>query len=259
MSSGRAILLGCGTSTGVPLIGCKCNICTSLDPRNKRLRASLWVELNGVRLLVDTSPDLRQQALENNLPGVDAVLFTHTHADHVHGMDDLRMFNFLQRTSITCYAPETELETIASRFAYIFRPEREYPSAIPRLEIESMPAELMIGDARIVAVPIRHGSEDILGYRFGDLAYLTDISELPDSSRQLLAGVESLIIGGLRHTPHPTHMTVAEAVDTIERIAPSRAFLTHMSHDLDYQVLANELPEGVMPGYDGLTIEIGAT
>lgn len=254
MSSGRALLLGCGTSTGVPLIGCRCPVCTSNDERNRRLRASLWFTIDGVRVLVDTSTDLRQQALDNGIDGVDHVIFTHAHADHVHGIDDMRMFNFLQMRSIPCWADAPTRMQLIERFAYIFAPKIEAPSAVPRLELRDWQGPIPIGKGYAQPIPIMHGREEILGLRVGNLAYLTDISELPESSLKLLAGVRTVILGALRYEPHPTHMTVAEAVATAQRIGAQRTILTHMSHNLEYQALARSLPPGIEPGYDGMVI-----
>lgn len=254
MSAGRAILLGCATSTGVPIVGCKLPACTSGDPHNRRMRASLWFEIDGVRGLVDTSTDLRLQALDNHLPGVDAVYYTHTHADHVHGIDDLRMFNFLQRRPIPCYAAPPAAAHLRRTFPYIFDPDPRYPSPLPRILLEEFDGPIAHGEGHVVPVPILHGRERIHGFRIGTLAYLTDISGLPDEAWPLLDGVETAVIGALRHEPHPKHLSVAEAVELAERLGVARAVLTHMSPLLEYQRLRQELPGHVVPGYDGMPL-----
>lgn len=255
MTGGRAVLLGCGTSTGVPLIGCTCAVCRSVDPRNRRSRASLWFEIDGVRVLIDTSPDLRRQALDHDLPGVDHVLYTHTHADHIHGIDDLRMFNFLQRRRIRAHAAAPAADHLRRMFAYIFDPDPSHGSSLPLVDLQALDGPLAIGGGYVVPVPIEHGRDRIFGYRIGTLAYLTDISGLPESSRPLLAGIRTLIIGALRPHPHPHHLTVAAAIELAASLGAADTILTHMSHDLDYQRLRQDLPAGVRPGYDGLVIE----
>lgn len=238
----------------MPLIGCRCPVCNSTDPRNHRRRASLWFEIDGVRVLVDASTDLRIQALDNALPGVDTVLFTHTHADHVHGIDDLRQFNFLQRRRITCYGDARTTAHLRRIFPYIFDPDPRHPSAVPMLDLEEVCGPIACGRGAIVPVPIEHGREQILGYRIGSLAYLTDISGIPPESRPLLAGVRTVVLGALRHTPHPHHLTVDEACRLAEELGVARAVFTHMSHDLDYQSLRQTLPAGIEPGFDGLVL-----
>ena len=255
MTRGRAVLLGCGTSTGVPLVGCPCAICHSVDPRNRRSRASLWFEIDGVRVLVDTSPDLRRQALDQNLPGIDHVLYTHTHADHIHGIDDLRMFNFMQRRRIHAHAAPSVAAHLRRMFAYIFDPDPNHGSTVPLIDLHPLEGPLAIGGGQVVPVPIEHGRDRIHGYRIGTLAYLTDISALPDASRPLLAGIRTLVVGALRPHPHPHHLTVGQAIELAASLGAADTILTHMSHDLDYQRLRHDLPAGVRPGYDGLVIE----
>lgn len=256
MQSGSAklIVLGCGTSTGVPLIGCKCHVCQSSDPRNRRLRSSVWLDLGAAKVLVDTSTDLRQQALQNNLNRVDCVLFTHAHADHVHGVDDLRMFNFLQRSSIACYGDAQTVTDIKQRFGYIFKPKRDYPSTLPRLTLSPLTGPLPLAGGSIIPVPILHGRKTILGFRFGDLAYLTDISGVPETSLPLLMGVKHLMIGALMYHRHATHFSVAQAVAFSQQLGLPTTYLTHMSHNLEYAALAKELPPNVAPAYDGMVL-----
>lgn len=256
MTAGRAVLLGCGTSTGVPLVGCRCEVCRSDDPRNRRSRASLWLEIDGVRLLVDTSTDLRRQALDHDLPGIDHVLYTHTHADHIHGIDDVRMFNFLQRRRISAHAAPPVAERLRRMFPYIFDPDPTHGSTVPMIDLHLLEGPIRVGDGEVVPVPIEHGRDQIHGYRVGTLAYLTDISRLPEASRPLLRGIRTMIVGALRHDPHPHHFTVAQAVALAAELGVEDTILTHMSHDLEYQRLRRSLPPGVRPGYDGLTVPI---
>jgi phosphoribosyl 1,2-cyclic phosphate phosphodiesterase len=231
----RVTFLGTGTSHGVPMIGCDCATCHSTDPRDSRLRPSIYVEAPGRgRILVDSSTDLRQQALRYNVTRVDAVVYTHSHADHILGLDELRRFNMLQAGSIPCYADARTWAALKKTFFYVFDEMARQGGGIPQLEVREIDGPFEAAGVRIVPVPILHGRTPILGLRFGTFAYLTDCSAIPDTSWPLLAGVETLVIDALRHKPHPTHFTVAEAVAAIERIAPVRAYLTHMAHDLPH-------------------------
>jgi phosphoribosyl 1,2-cyclic phosphate phosphodiesterase len=257
----RVTLLGSGTSTGVPVIGCRCAVCTSEDPRNQRMRPALYLELGRELgrergLLVDTPPDLRQQALRFGVERVDAVLYTHAHADHVYGLDDVRIFNFRQRRPIPCYGSAETLAAIRGFFAYVFDGQPAEGGGKPQLELREVDGPLTLGGLRIVPVPIRHGSLEVLGYRFGPLAYLTDCNHIPEASFPLLEGLEVLILGALRFRPHATHFTVAEAVEAAERIGARRTVLTHMSHEVDYRAPEARLPAGMEFGYDGLVFEL---
>lgn len=253
---GRVIFLGTGTSHGVPMIGCRCATCTSSDPRDTRWRPSIAIELaGGATLLVDTSPDLRAQALRFGLSRVDAILFTHPHADHLLGLDDIRRYNALQGTVIPCYGNEGTVREIRRVFAYAFNPFQA-GGGIPRLALFELAGACCLGGQVVVPVPIFHGRLPILGYRVGGFAYLTDCSAIPDSSWPLLEGVRVLAIDALRDAPHPTHFTVAQALAVIERVRPERAWLTHIAHDLGHASTGKRLPDGVELAYDGLTLEI---
>ncbi|RMF17042.1 MAG: MBL fold metallo-hydrolase [Candidatus Dadabacteria bacterium] len=252
----RVVVLGCGTSTGVPVIGCTCAVCTSSDPRNRRLRSSIWIRSADAGILVDAGPDFRTQALTQRIDRVDAVFFTHTHADHVHGMDDLRMFNFLQRRSIACYADEYAEANLRDRFAYIFNPRKDYPSTLPQLQLHRLDGSVSVGNIAVQPLPIWHGREPIMGYRFGDFAYMTDVSAIPDATWPLLEGVRTILIDGLRFSPHPTHMSVDEAVAVGERLGVERLWLTHMSHQIDIQTAHQFLPDWARPAWDGLRIAL---
>lgn len=254
--SARITVLGSGTSSGVPLIGCTCAVCRSTDPRDKRLRPSIYVDVPGrAGILVDTTPDLRQQALTYGLARIDAVLFTHSHADHILGLDDIRRFNFMQDAPIPCYATAASWESIRRTFYYVFDGMPRKGGGIPQLEPHEIDGPFTIAGVRIVPVPLWHGDTPILGFRFGTFAYLTDCSAIPDASWPLVHGVDMLVIDALRDRKHATHFTVAEALEAIARIAPRRAYLTHMSHDLGHAETNARLPAGVELAYDGLVLD----
>ena len=255
---GRVTFLGTGTSHGVPVIGCDCAVCHSADPRDNRLRPSIVVEVPGhASLLVDTTPDFRQQALRHGIRRVDAVLFTHAHADHILGFDELRRFNTLQGTSIPCYANGFCLDILKRTFYYVFDGLPRLGGGIPQVEIHEVVGEPFTASrVRVVPVPLWHGRMPILGFRLGTFAYLTDCNRIPDESWALVNGVDTLVIDALRDEPHTTHFTVAEALEAIERIAPRRAFLTHMTHDLGHAATSARLPTGVELAYDGLGLDV---
>lgn len=250
----RLVVLGCGTSTGVPVIGCHCGVCSSVEPFNKRTRSSLLVRSGGSNVLIDTSTDLRAQSLANGVERIDAVLFTHPHADHIHGIDELRAFNMVQGASIPCYANEYTIERIRVMFDYIFS-NTGNESWRPQLTTSTVTGPFELYGMRVVPIEIRHGSAAILGYRIGDVAYVTDCSSMPPQSMEKLRGLEVLILGALRYKPHPTHLSIREALDIVAEIKPKRTLLTHLSHSLDYRVANSELPEGVELAYDGMVIE----
>jgi phosphoribosyl 1,2-cyclic phosphate phosphodiesterase len=253
------LVLGSGTSVGVPMIGCHCKVCTSDDPRDKRLRPSVLLRLDGYRVLIDTTPDFRYQALRHGIDHLDAILYTHAHADHILGLDDVRPFNFMQKREIPIFASAETLETIEGTFRYVFD-KAPSESSRPRLAPHIFPNE-PISVAGITIDPIRaaHGKGIVHGFRFGDCAYLTDHSEIPPESMEKLAGLDVLFLDALRHNPHPTHSTVEESLKTVETLKPKRAYFTHISHDLLHSAVEARLPEGVHIAYDGLEIPIGRT
>jgi phosphoribosyl 1,2-cyclic phosphate phosphodiesterase len=251
------LVLGSGTSVGVPMIGCRCKVCTSTDSRDKRLRPSVLLRFGDQRVLIDTTPDFRYQALRFNIDRIDAILYTHSHADHILGLDDVRPFNFMQKTDIPIYASADALVTIRRTFQYVFD-EPASESSRPRLTpnvFDSNP--IAIAGLEIQPVRVAHGRGIAHGFRFGDCAYLTDHSEIPSASLERLCGLDVLFLDALRHNPHPTHSTVEESLRTVELLKPRRAFFTHISHDLMHSALAARLPANVQIAYDGLEIPIG--
>jgi phosphoribosyl 1,2-cyclic phosphate phosphodiesterase len=250
-------MLGTGTSHGVPMIGCNCATCRSTDPRDRRLRPSIYIDVpDYAQLLVDTATDLRQQALRYDISHVDAVLFTHAHADHILGLDDLRSFNALQGTPIPCYANREAWETIRRQFSYVFEGPLQLGGGVPQLTTNEIRAPFFIRGVRVVPVPLWHGKLPILGFRFGNFAYLTDCNRIPDEAWPLVDGVEFLVLDALRDEPHETHFTLGEAVAAAQRIGPHRAYFTHMTHDLPHAKTNARLPRGIELAYDGLVLDI---
>ncbi len=249
-------VLGSGTSVGVPTIGCHCDVCESPDPRDKRLRPSVLVRYGGNTVLVDTTPDFRQQALRHGIERVDAILYTHGHADHILGLDDLRPLNFRQRGSIPVYASEDTMAGLRSMFHYVFsgKPsESSMPKIEPR-ELSPDPFDLL--GVRCVPIALRHGAGKSFGFRFGPLAYLTDHSDIPEESLALLGDLDVLFLDALRHKPHPTHSTVEKSLKHVERLKPRRAFFTHLCHDLGHVRTEALLPPHVRLAYDGMEVEV---
>ena len=251
------LVLGTGTSHGVPMIGCECGTCTSTDPRDRRSRASILIQsTEGQSVLVDTTPDLRSQALAHQVRRVDAIAYTHSHADHVMGLDDVRRFNVLQKSAIPCYGDERTLDDLRRIYSYIFDRDAPRGGGIPQVVLARVMGEFCVGSLTLVPVPLLHGSRVILGYRVGSFAYLTDCSEIPDASWPLLKGVRTLILDALRERPHPTHLSLDQALAIVDRLAPERAYFTHMCHDLPHAATCARLPAGVELAYDGLAFEI---
>ena len=269
----RVTLLGTGTSYGVPMIGCDCEVCRSTDPRDRRMRTSAVIDLPEPaeadgrsassaiaatvrRVLIDTSSDLRAQALAFGIRRLDAILFTHSHADHVLGLDEVRRFNKLQREAIPCYSDARTKADLRRTFGYIFDEATPKGGGIPKIVLNEIGGPFSLGSVEIVPVPLMHGSRPILGFRVGTFAYLTDCSAIPDSSWPLLVGVRTLVLDALRARPHATHFSVAQALEAAARIGAERTYFTHISHELGHAATCASLPRGVELAYDGLVLEI---
>jgi phosphoribosyl 1,2-cyclic phosphate phosphodiesterase len=252
----KIVVLGSGTSVGVPTIGCRCAVCTSADPRDARLRPSILVVYEGRNILIDTTPDFRTQALRVGLDHLDAVLFTHAHADHVMGLDDVRPFNFRQKGRIPIYAAPDTMASIERIFSYIFeRVARE--TNVPQLDTRVLDgSEVDVHGLKFTPIPVLHGNRTIYGFRFGQAAYLTDHSGIPDSSMEMLRGLDVIFLDALRYKPHPTHSTVDESIRTVEKLAPRRAFFTHICHDLGHARAESLLPTPIKLAYDGLELTV---
>jgi phosphoribosyl 1,2-cyclic phosphate phosphodiesterase len=250
----KITILGSGTSTGVPMVGCRCRVCSSKDPRDKRTRASILVESGNKYILVDTSTDLRKQAIREGIPQIDAVLFTHSHADHIHGIDDLRGFHFMHRRIIPGFGSADTMETITGNFSYIFKglEDAEYS---PLMESFTVTGHFELFDIAIVPIPLLHGTIRSTGYRFNNTAYLTDCSAIPETSRCLLQDLDLLIIDALRYTPHPNHFNIEEAIRVAESLQPKRTVLTHLTHEVSSSD-GDKLPAGFEFAYDGMTVTI---
>lgn len=251
----RLTFLGTGTSTGVPTLGCRCPTCTSDDPRDQRTRSSVLLEYGGRIVVIDTSPDFRQQGLREGLSRLDAVIFTHTHADHVFGLDDVRVFNMRQKTAIPIYADTASMANIRRIFDYVFRANYA-PGGIPQLDPHLIDGPFELWGARFIPLPVLHGELPVLGFRFGNTAYITDFSVIPEPTLEMIKGVDMLILDALRHKPHPTHSTLAQSLAIVERIKPGRAFFTHIAHEVAHKATAATLPAGVDLAYDGLKVDL---
>jgi phosphoribosyl 1,2-cyclic phosphate phosphodiesterase len=252
----KITVLGSGTSSGIPLIGCECSVCRSTDPRDQRLRPAVALAYNDRTVLIDTPPDFRTQALRAGLTRVDAIIFTHAHADHIMGLDDVRPFNFKHRSRIPIYGAGNTLDTIRRVFHYIFE-DTAHVTFVPQLDpivLDGSPFDLF--GLEFQPVPVLHGKATIFGYRFGKAAYLTDHSQIPPESMDMLHGLDVLFLDALRHKSHPTHSTVATSIETVRQLQPKRAYFTHISHDLAHSLTQRELPPGIFIAYDGLEIDV---
>lgn len=283
----KIVILGTGTSHGVPMIACDCEVCTSDDPRDHRTRPSIHVEYDGVHILVDTAPELRLQCLANGIRRADAVLFTHHHADHVTGLDDLRRFNWLQGGALRCYAQQVDITAIKRMFAYAFEDDPDYPSHKPDLEFIAIDGPINLTPSRgrdeiptrreptrtssqhehshlsetlhsciVTPISLEHGSTPVLGFRFGKFAYCTDCSYISDESMALIEDLDVLILDALRRRPHPTHFNLDQAVQWARRIGAQQTFFTHIAHELPHQRTNRDLPKNMQLGYDGQVIEL---
>lgn len=260
MTGLRLTLLGTGTSFGVPQVGCECAVCRSTDPRDKRTRTGALVDVDGKTLLIDTPPELRLQLVAAGRGHVDAVLYSHEHADHVNGIDDLRIFSVKGRRSLPLYGPPETMARLQESFRYIFddamRPYEgtSKPSLVPYAIEPGAPVD--VAGVPVLPLSFRHGHTRVYGYRIGDMAFITDVKEVPEAERAHLQGLKVLVLNALWWRPHPTHLSIGEAVDVAQALGAERTFLTHLSHETGHAELAAKLPAGVAPAYDGLVVEI---
>ena len=262
MSSDNAYLtfLGTGTSVGVPVIGCRCPVCRSADPRNNRTRSSVLVTTDETSVLVDSGPDLREQALRENITSIDAVLYTHSHLDHVVGFDEMRAFCWGKPNPLPLYATESCLGVLKEMFGWAFQNDNIH-SGYVRPAPHAITAEFVIGDLTIQPLPVLHGSVETIGFRFETadhfrFAYLPDVKAIPERTMAMMGNLDLLVIDALRETAHPTHLTLGEALEIVETLSPRKTLLTHLSHELDHSSLAARLPENVQPAHDGLRVSL---
>ncbi|HET9409282.1 MAG TPA: MBL fold metallo-hydrolase [Candidatus Sulfotelmatobacter sp.] len=248
-------VLGSGTSMGVPTLGCTCAVCHSADPHDRRTRPSVMIEFDGKVVLIDTTPDFYAQAIRENITRVDAVFYTHTHADHILGIDDLRPLSYAHKPNrLPLYARPEAAAFLRKMFSYIFDADYKF-GGLPRVELKPIDGPVELFGVRFDPVIVIHGDTQIYGYRFGSAAYLTDHSEIPESSLDQLGGLDILFLDALRHKPHPTHSTVQHSLKTVDRLKPKRAFFTHICHDLGHEATNASLPKNVRLSYDGMKLE----
>jgi phosphoribosyl 1,2-cyclic phosphate phosphodiesterase len=251
----RLTVLGSGTSMGVPTIGCDCAVCHSADPHDRRTRPSVLLEYGGQVVLIDSTPDFREQAIREHIHRLDAVLYTHTHADHILGIDDLRPLSFRHKPNkLPLYASAEAGEFIRSMFRYIFEADYKF-GGLPQVELRVISGRTELFGASFEPVPVIHGEAEIYGFRFGSAAYLTDHSEIPETSMAKLQDLDILFLDALRHKPHPTHSTVANSLQIVEQLRPRRAFFTHICHDLPHEATNAALPANVRLSYDGMKLD----
>lgn len=254
----RITFIGTGTSYGIPVIGCKCEVCKSDSPFNKRLRSSVIISYNGKNILIDTTPDLRTQLLNYPVDQINAVLYTHHHADHLFGIDDIRIFNKIQKSSIPCYGSKATIDVFKRNFDYIFNQTTPKGGGLPDLELYTLNDNVAFDlfCKTIIPVPIMHGNLPIFGYRWEKIAYITDCSFIPDKSMSILEELDTLVINGLRFTPHPTHHSIFDAINISQKLNPKRTYLTHISHEIDHLKVTSDLPPNIFLAHDGLVLEI---
>ena len=255
MSSLQLTVLGSGTSMGVPTLGCHCAVCESADPHDKRTRPSVLLSYAGHNVVIDTTPDFRYQAMRAHIDRLDAVVFTHGHADHIMGLDDIRPYNLKQKGIVPIYASAETLALLRRQFAYIFD-DAPPESTVPLVELHEIKGPFELFGAKIIPIPAMHGSQPVLGFRLGTVAYLTDFSRVPDESKALLRGLDHLILDALRYVPHPTHSTVEQSLALVHELKPKHAWFTHICHDLGHADANARLPENVRLAYDGLHLEV---
>jgi len=249
-------ILGSGTSHGIPVVGCSCNVCLSKNIKNNRTRSSILLSSETTNILIDTATEFRIQAVRERISSIDAIFYTHSHADHLHGLDDIRPLT--HKRAVNVYASENDVYEIRNRFPYIFNKTIQKGGGKPNLNlIEISDNEVCTGNIRIKPVIVKHGLLDIFGYKINsNAAYITDCSFISEDSIKVLRGIKILILGALRYREHATHFNIKQALELIKKISPERAYLTHLSHDIDHDILSAELPEGIFPAFDGLKISI---
>ncbi len=252
----KITFLGTGTSHGIPMIACNCKVCASDNPKNKRMRTSVLVSNNGYNILVDATPELRLQCIKNKVTRLDAVLITHPHADHIFGLDDLRRFNMIQRAEIPIYGTSDTLNIIRNAFSYVFNNEPDPGGYKPRFSLNTINGNVKIGSLSIVPIKAFHGDSNVMGYRFGKFTYITDVSEIPAESMEMLKGLDVLVLGALRYIPHVKHFSIEQALHVVKQLKPQKTYFTHMCHEIEHEEDNRKLPSGVEFAYDGLVIDI---
>lgn len=257
----KVIVLGSGTSKGIPIIGCTCRTCRSKNPKDKRLRVSVFIEIREegkkLDLLIDTSPDFRQQMLTNSITNIDAVLFTHNHFDHIMGLDDISQINYLRKSAVNIYANESTMQAIQRSFSYIWDKNTFRGGGIPSLKTNIiLPEKFQIEGIGIIPIQYYHGPTPVWGYRIGDFAYLTDCSFIPEEEFSKLKNLKVLVIDALRHTPHVTHFNFEQAIEASQKTGAKQTYFTHMTHDILHDEDDARLPRGINLAYDGLTFEV---
>jgi phosphoribosyl 1,2-cyclic phosphate phosphodiesterase len=252
----RVTVLGSGTSHGIPAVGCHCHVCASPDPRDTRTRCSIAVRWRGKTLLVDTPPELRQQVIRSHVPRVDAIFFTHSHADHVFGLDDVRRFNEMQGGDMPVFAHPDTLRVLERAFWYVFA-ETQAGGGKPKLALTPLEGDRLVWEGlRVEVIPVFHGELEVQAFRFGDFAYVTDVSRIPPESLARLRGLDTLILGALRWEPHPTHFSIDQSLEVVRELAPRRTFFTHMAHTVAHAETERRLPGAVRLAYDGLAFSV---
>jgi len=247
--------LGTGTSHGVPVVGCSCKTCTSSNPKNKRMRSSIFLEVNNLDILIDTTPELRLQMLNNNIDNVDLVLFTHAHADHIMGFDDIRVINWLNNKTVPCFGNKKTINHLRTAFDYIFNPS-QIGGGIPQVTLNKVKESFVFESLKIEPLKVKHGKLDVYGYKIKNIAYITDCSFIPEETMEKIKNIDLLILDALRFEKHPTHMNLEEALAIVKEINPKKTFFTHISHEMEHDEVNNILPTNVKLAYDGLQLKI---